>query len=75
MGFAKGNCASNSCVGGGILDAPFACSTVIRGVKDAALLRIGNDLFYFSFSNDSPEETAMIQKPKIQYVGQFYVYG
>ena len=33
-------------VGGGILDAPFARSTVTRGVKDAALLRTVNDHLY-----------------------------
>ena len=34
MRFASKACALS--VGGGILDAPFACSTVTRGVKDAA---------------------------------------
>ena len=36
---AEMRCASKACaliVGGGILDTPFACSTVTRGVKDAA---------------------------------------
>ena len=34
------------CVGGGIPDAPFACSTVIRGVKDAAPYAQAFDVFY-----------------------------
>ena len=33
-GYTQKNCSL--IVGGGILDAPFACSTVTRGVKDAA---------------------------------------